>query len=234
MKLLAIETSTLMGSVAVVEDSRVLCELTLYVHETHSSQLMTAVDYALKAAGATPDQLDGFAVALGPGSFTGLRIGMATVKGLATAASKPIVGIPTLEAMAWSFPYCPYLLCPIIDARMNEVYAAWFRAEAGRIVRESEDMVLATSKLLGTVKEDVLLFGSGVQRYHDEISGILGEHAHFATPDIMGARASLVGFLAVERLRHGEASDMDSLEPLYIRESQAIQKARPKGTPSGT
>ena len=100
LNVLAVETSTLMGGVAVVEDERLLCELTLHVQETHSAQLMPAIDYVLQTAGCAPDMLDGFAVALGPGSFTGLRIGMATMKGLAVAASKPLVGVPTLEAMA--------------------------------------------------------------------------------------------------------------------------------------
>ncbi|UCD57589.1 MAG: tRNA (adenosine(37)-N6)-threonylcarbamoyltransferase complex dimerization subunit type 1 TsaB [Candidatus Hydrogenedentota bacterium] len=226
MRILAVETSTLMGSVAVVDNNRVLCELTLHVEETHSSQLMPAIDYVLKTVGLTPPLLDGFAVALGPGSFTGLRIGLSTVKGLAVAASKPVAGIPTLEAMAWSFPFCPYLMCPLIDARMKEVYGAWFRAKAGKPVRESEDMVLPISHLLKGMKEKVLFFGSGAQRYREEITGIMGELAHFASPEIMGARASIVGFLGGEKMSRRDLADVHSLEPLYIRESQAIAKLR--------
>ena len=215
-----------MGSVAVVEDNHVLCELTLHVKETHSYQLMPAVDYVLKIVGLAPDQLDGFAVALGPGSFTGLRIGMSTAKGLAVAASKPLIGIRTLDAMAWSFPMCPHLICPIIDARMKEVYAAWFRAEAGIVSRRSEDMVLPISDLLKDVSEEALFFGSGVQRYHTEISEMMGHMAHFVSPEVMGARASVLGFLAVDKFNRGDLSDIDSLDPLYIRESQAIEKSR--------
>ena len=230
MKLLAVETSTLMGSVAVVDGDRTLCELTLHVEETHSPQLMPAIDYVLKTVGLAPGQLDGFAVALGPGSFTGLRIGMSTVKGLAAATSKPIVGVPTLEAMAWNFPFCPHLICPLIDARMKEVYAAWFRAKAGAVVRHSEDMVLPPFVLLEDVKEEVLVFGSGAQIYREEIEKIMGNLVRFASPEIMGARASIVGMLAVEKMRRHEVSDADSLEPLYIRESQAQMKARRTAT----
>ena len=226
MKILALETSTLMGSIALVDDERLLCELTLQVSETHSSQLMPAIDYVLRTTGISPEQLDGLAIALGPGSFTGLRIGMSTAKGLALAASKPLVGIPTLEAMAWSFPYAEHRICPMIDARMNEIYAAWFRAEKGGVVRESDDMVLSVDKLLKDVKENAIFFGSGAKRYSAEIREIMGNRAHFISPESMGARASILGFLALEKLGKGDIVGMDSLEPLYIRESQAIQKER--------
>lgn len=215
-----------MGSIGVVEDNHVLCELTLHVEETHTSQLMPAVEHILKTMGLTPEQLDGLAVALGPGSFTGLRIGMATVKGLAVAASKPIVGVSTLEAMAWNFPFCPHPMCPMIDARMKEVYAAWFRTERGKVLRQSDDLVLRVSDLLKNVNEDVLFFGSGVQRYRAEIEEIMGKKALFASPEIMGARASLVGLLAMEKMERGEFAGLDSLEPLYIRQSLAIAKLR--------
>lgn len=226
MKVLAVETSTLMGSVAVVDGGRMLCELTLHVQETHSSQLMPVIDYVLKESGCAPDRLDGFAVALGPGSFTGLRIGMATMKGLAVAASKPLVGVPTLEAMAWSFPYCPHLICPMLDARMKEVFAAWFKAGGGEVSRRSEDMVISVSNLLKDTKEETLFFGTGAERYRSEISEIMGDLARFASPEIAGARASVVGFLAAEKIRRGDFADIDTLEPIYIRESQAIAKSR--------
>jgi tRNA threonylcarbamoyladenosine biosynthesis protein TsaB len=232
MKLLAVETSTLMGSVAVVDGERTLCELTLRVEETHSSQLMPAIDYVLKTLGLGPRQLDGFAIALGPGSFTGLRIGMSTVKGLATATSKPIVGVPTLEAMAWDFPFCPHLICPLIDARMKEVYAAWFRAKEGAVLRQSEDLVLPPSVLLEGVKEETLFFGSGAQRYREEIREAMGDLARFASPEIMGARASIIGMLAAQKMDRNEISDTNSLEPLYIRESQAHIKARARSADS--
>jgi len=215
-----------MGSVAVVEDEHTLCELSLEVVETHSAQLMPAVDYVLKTAGRALDELDALAVALGPGSFTGLRIGMSTMKGLAVATSKPLIGIPTLEAMAWAFPYCPHSICPMLDARMSEVYAAFFEADAGKVSRRSKDLVLSVSDLLKDARENTLFFGTGAQRYREEIIAIMGEHAHFASPEISGARASTVGLLALERLRQGKVDDIDSLEPLYVRESQAIEKER--------
>ena len=232
MKILALEASTLMGGVAVVDDEGVICELTLSVAETHSAQLMPAVDYALKIAGLKPGALDAFAVALGPGSFTGLRIGLSTVKGLAVATSKPLVGIPTLEAMAHAFPYCPRLICPMLDARMKEVYAAFFEAGDGTVLRRSDDLVLGVSDLLNDAKEETLFFGTGAKRYREQIVEIMGGLARFASPEISGARASTVGFLAVEKLKRGESADIDSIKPIYIRESQAIEKLK-KNKPTG-
>ncbi len=208
----------------MVDDDRSLCELTLHVEETHSAQLMPAIDYVLKTVGLTPDKLDGFAIALGPGSFTGLRIGMSTVKGLAVATSKPVVGIATLEAMAWQFSFCPHLICPLIDARMKEVYGAWFRSQNGKIIRQSEDLVLPVAALLKDLTEQVVFFGSGAQRYREEITRTAGERAHFAWPEIEGARASMVGALAIDKMKRGDVANVDSLEPLYVRESQALTK----------
>ncbi len=229
MKVLAVETSTLMGGVAVVEDERLLCELTLHVQETHSAQLMPAIDYVLQTADCAPDMLDGFAVALGPGSFTGLRIGMATMKGLAVAASKPLVGVPTLEAMARGFPHCTHLLCPMLDARMNEVYAAWFENKDGETLRCSEDLVLPVSDLLKDAKQQALFFGTGAERFREEITEIMGDLALFSSHKVAGASASIVGFLAIEKLKRGEFADVDSLEPIYIRQAQAIAKSRRDG-----
>ena len=229
MKILAVETSTLMGSVAVVEERAILCELTLHVAETHSAQLMPAIDYVLQTVNCKPEEIDAFAVALGPGSFTGLRIGLSTMKGLAVAASKPLVGVPTLEAMAWAFPYCPLIICPMLDARMKEVYAARFKADAGNIARLSEDLVLPVSNLLEDANEETLFFGSGAERYREQIVEIMADLAHFAPIEVSGAPASIVGFLALEKLDAGEISDMDSIEPIYIRESQAIEKLRRDG-----
>jgi tRNA threonylcarbamoyladenosine biosynthesis protein TsaB len=230
MKILAIETSTLLGGIAVVEDERILCELTLQVEETHSSQLLPAIEYVLNVTGLKPELLDGFAIAAGPGSFTGLRIGMAAVKGLAVAASRPIVGISTLEAMAWMFPFSPHPLCPMIDARMKEVYGAWFRAEGGGILRVSKDMVLPAREFLKELREPAVFFGSGAQRYRREIFETLGEAALFPPQEIMGARASIVGILAMKRLKNGDVDDLDSIEPIYIRQAQAIEGQRKRRT----
>jgi tRNA threonylcarbamoyladenosine biosynthesis protein TsaB len=114
----------------------------------------------------------------------------------------------------------------MIDARMNEVYAAWFRAHDGAVSRQSDDMVLPVSRLLDDIHEEAIYFGSGAKRYKADIVEAAGERAHFVSPETAGARASIVGFLAIKALAEGKIPDIDSLEPLYIRESQAIEKEK--------
>src|SRR6266851_56323 len=123
MRVLAVDTSTMAGGVALLEDERVVGESLLDVRTTHSERLMLAVDRALADARWTAESLDGLAVAIGPGSFTGLRIGLAAVKGLALALDRPIAAIPTLDAMASGLPWAARPVCPVIVARKGEVYA---------------------------------------------------------------------------------------------------------------
>ena len=133
MRLLAVETSTLTGAVALLEDGGVVAESRVSVSVTHGERLVSAIDGVLRAARRELADIDAFAVAVGPGSYTGLRIGLATVKGLAFATRKPAVGIPTLDALAWRLPYCAYPICPILDARKNEVYTGLYRTVTGRL-----------------------------------------------------------------------------------------------------
>lgn len=127
MKLLGIETSTRTGSVAIVEGEEIIAEYTLKSKETHTARLMPAIDHILKDTHLTIHQMDAVAVSLGPGSFTGLRIGLATAKGLCLALRKPLVGILTLDALAHNICYSSHIICPLLDARKGEVYAALYR-----------------------------------------------------------------------------------------------------------
>ena len=122
MLVLGIETSSRHGGVAIIGEDRVLCEAVLSVEVTHSERLLPAVDRALDEARITLEGLGGIAVSIGPGSFTGLRIGLSTAKGLAYATGLPLVGVPTLEAMAWTLPAARWQVCPVLDARKQEVY----------------------------------------------------------------------------------------------------------------
>src|SRR5688572_26806657 len=136
MRVLAVDTSTMAGGVALLEDDRVVGESLLDVRTTHSERLMLAIDRALTDAGWRPASVDGLAVAIGPGSFTGLRIGLAAVKGLALALACPIAGVPTLDAMAAGLPWASRPVCPILDARRDEVYASLYRWDGGAMRRE--------------------------------------------------------------------------------------------------
>ena len=127
MKVLGIDTSTPCASVGLADDGGVISEYLLNVPVTHSERLLAAIHFVLKEAGCAMEALDGWAISLGPGSFTGLRIGVSTVKGLAYATGKPVVGVPTLDGLAAQISPTPYLICPILDARKKEVYTAFYR-----------------------------------------------------------------------------------------------------------
>jgi len=152
MKLLAIETSTMLGGIAVIDDSSgLIAEARLNVKSTHSERLMTEIDHIMKHSGVKLSDIDAFAISIGPGSFTGLRIGLSTVKGFAFATGRPLVAVPTLEALAWNFPYCRYPVCTLFDARKKEVYAALFSWEGNGFARLLEEMSVKVDDLTETI-----------------------------------------------------------------------------------
>src|SRR5262245_21667617 len=127
MRVLAIETSTLAGGVALVDDGRVVAEYALDIAVTHSERVMAAADAIVREARWQPHDVEGLAVSVGPGSFTGLRIGLGTAKGLALSLDVPIAAVPTLDAMAAMLPFAAWPVCPVIAARRDEVYASLYR-----------------------------------------------------------------------------------------------------------
>ena len=138
MRVLGIDTSSLLGGVAILDNETLLAESRLNVAVAHSERLMGEMDRMLRHSDLTVKDIDVFAVAVGPGSFTGLRVGLSTVKGLVYATGRPMVAVPTLEALAWNVPFCRYQVCPLLDARKGEVYAGLFKVAA----------VLATSVVI--------------------------------------------------------------------------------------
>ena len=127
MKILALETATLAGSIAIVDDRYgLVSEVRVNLKIAHAERLMPSIQWILDASRMSIDEIDAFAVSIGPGSFTGLRIGLSTAKGLSYAAKKPIVPVPTLDAFARMLPYCSYMICPLFDARRSQVYAALY------------------------------------------------------------------------------------------------------------
>ncbi len=229
MKILAIETSTMLGGIAVADDSSgLIAEIRLNVKSTHSERLMTAVDHVLKQSGLDISDMDAFAVAIGPGSFTGLRIGMSTVKGFSYATGKPIVSVPTLEAFAWNFPYSGYPVCPMLDARKKEVYVALFQWESEGFIRVIEETSARVNMLLEEVvrltEGKIVFTGDGALLYRNEIIGALGERAVFASPDKMVPSPANVASLGIRKVLKGEFSEPVSLVPIYIRKSEAEMK----------
>lgn len=159
---LGINTSTKTCSVALLKEHSLIIEITLSDTLSHSRKLLSLINYALDRVKIKISEIDVFAVSTGPGSFTGLRIGIGTLKGLCLATGKPIVGVSTLEALSYSIPYNSALICPILDARNNEVYTSLFRYQDKRLVRLIDDMVISPEELLPKIKEKVIFLGDGV------------------------------------------------------------------------
>ena len=226
MKVLGLDAATAVCGVAVVEDERLLCDYRLAVGPSHAEHLLVLVDRALKDLKLSLADLDGLALTIGPGSFTGLRAAVSTVKGLVTAVHKPVAAISTLEAMAWNLPFARHPICPLLDAKKKEVYAALFVfSESGELKRLMEDQVIAPGELLGRLSASgggpTLFVGEGAFRYRDLIADQLGRQAQFVPVAHRGSMASVVAQLGLDRLKRGQRVDMDDLAPVYLRRPDA-------------
>ena len=233
MKILAVETSTLAGSVALLDGDQLVGECTLNIRLTHSERLLGAIDRLLHDAAWTPELLEGLAVAEGPGSFTGLRIGVSTVKALAFSLKIPVAAVSTLEALAWALPFARHPICPVLDARKGEVYAALFHWEGERPVRDWEDQALAPEELCRRLAEaaapsagPLIFIGEGAAVYGARFKEWLGPSALFAPTAHQLPSAACVGQLGHARLSAGEVVDPVALVPRYLRPSEAELKQR--------
>lgn len=224
MLVMGIDTSTMLGGVALISGQGVICEYTLNVRATYSERLLPLIDRALREAGITLDQIEGVAVAVGPGSFTGLRIGLSTVKGLVAAGGQSLVGVSTLEAMAWTLQFCAYQVCPILDARKGEIYCALFRYEQDRLIRLMDDAAVTPERLLSGIRQPTVFLGDGLAVYEGLLQSHLKELAFFPPPAGRGGRVAAVAELGRRRLLNGERDDLAALTPRYVRLSEAELK----------
>lgn len=226
MKILAIETSTMLGGIAILDETEgLIFESRLNVRTTHSERLMTEIDHALKQAGNKISDFDAFAVGIGPGSFTGLRIGLSTVKGFSFATGKPVVAVPTLEAFAWNFPYSIYPVCPMLDARKGEVYATVFKWRDGCFEKIVDEISIKPAELLRELDGPVVFAGEGAVLYRAVITGVIGDNAIFAPEHLMVPSPAGMAYLGLKKALAGDFSDPASLVPFYIRRSEAEVKA---------
>ena len=220
MKLLTLDTSTTACSAALSIDGELTAEYLAGQGRTLSSRLLDIVDLLLRGAGLTIVDLDGFGIALGPGSFTGLRVGVATVKGLSLATGKPVAGFSSLAMLAMNLPWAAHPVCPMFDARKNEVYAGLY--ECRELPRPLiPDAVLSPDKFLERISGPTIFVGEGAVRYRDQIRDRLGEHALFAPTSAHLPRASAGAILADDAFARGETVPLPLLLPVYIRLSEA-------------
>ena len=221
MKLLAIDTATQSCSVAVTNEGALSAELTIVKSQTHSKHLMELIHSALEIAGFHVADLDGLAVTIGPGSFTGLRIGISTIKGLAYALARPVVGISTLEALAWQCGPTSYLICPLLDARKGEVYGATYAFNTGQLIQKTAPRVTVPEAAVEGLKSPCVFIGTGARLYRQDIVAAMGRLAHFVPEGQNTIRASSVAFLSMTRFKANDTDEVAGLVPHYIRKSDA-------------
>jgi tRNA threonylcarbamoyladenosine biosynthesis protein TsaB len=223
MRILGVDTSTSSGGLGIIDDDKVVVEHAFCREETPSARLIPAIQDLLEEARLDLAEIDGIAISLGPGSFTGLRVGLSAVKGLALAVNRPVVGIPSLDALASQITCTPYLVCPIVDARKGEVYAALYKqGEGGDIERLTPYQVLSPPALMaGIPPQETVFLGDGVEVYGELIKGRMGERAFFAPVHLMFLRGITVAELGRTRIKNEETDDISSLVPIYVRQSDA-------------
>ena len=230
MKILAVDTATKSCSVAVIDEDSLLAESTTVTDQTHTRHLLNIIDTVIGKAGLKITQLDGFAVSIGPGSFTGLRIGISSIKGLAFSLNKPVVGVSSLETLAFQCKQSPYLICSVIDARKQEVYFCRYRDVKGGLKKEGPDRVAAPTEAVRGIREPCLFVGNGAKLYQELIVTELGELAHFAAEIQHTIQASAIARLSLFRFKRQETDDVRLLVPHYIRKSDAEFKIKPVNT----
>ncbi|MGI6358936.1 MAG: tRNA (adenosine(37)-N6)-threonylcarbamoyltransferase complex dimerization subunit type 1 TsaB [Bacillota bacterium] len=224
---LAVESATLVASVAVGKGDRILSEVNSHSSLTHSERLLPMIDQALALAGAELSGMQRLVVSSGPGSFTGLRIGLATVKGLGHALGLPILSVSTLEALAWQqSPADENLIVPLLDARRQQVYAAAYQRRTAGLATVQPPQAVALRDLLSTLQGKVLFVGEGAIIYRSQIAECLPE-ARFASPLHNWPRAASLALLAACDQR--SPVTVEQLHPLYLRASSAEQKLQRQG-----
>ena len=224
MKLLVLDSSGLVASVALIEDDRLIAEYTTGNKLTHSQTLLPMLNEVIKRTSFEMEDIDAIAVAKGPGSFTGLRIGAATAKGLGLALNKPIVPVPTVDGLAYQLFGTSKIICPMMDARRKQVYTGFYRFEGGEMKVLKEQCAQSVEETLDQFtkyKEPVIFLGYGVPVYHDDIMEKMGESAIFAPAHANRQRAAAVGALAQVYFAQGIYESADEFVPDYLRKSQA-------------
>ncbi|KUG04477.1 hypothetical protein ASZ90_018145 [hydrocarbon metagenome] len=229
MLILAVDSSTPVAGVALVDEYRVIAESFTNYKKTHSETLMPTINRILRECDCGIQDIDILAVTAGPGSFTGLRIGMAAVKGISMAARKPVVAVSTLDTLAGNIAGSNALVAALLDARKNEVYCAFYDAKGTMPERLQEPIACTPETFLQIArdladhknKDRIILLGDGYYRYSDYFDGELKDRLLPIPGHLMLPRAAAAGILAIDKARQGEFADVFHLRPWYIRLSEA-------------
>lgn len=224
MKILGLDSSGIVASVAIVEDDTLLAEYTVNYKKTHSQTLLPMLDELVKMTELDMETIDAIAVAAGPGSFTGLRIGSATAKGLGLALKKPLIAVPTVDALAFNLYDASGLICPIMDARRNQVYTGIYKFENHELVTEREqwaDAVTELIRILNEMGQSVTFLGDGVPVFKELLEQELKVPYSFAPAHVNKQRAAAVAALGMKYYKEGKIQEAAVHSPQYLRVSQA-------------
>jgi tRNA threonylcarbamoyladenosine biosynthesis protein TsaB len=227
MLILASDSSTKTASVALLRDSAIVAESFINIGRNHGETFLPEIVNLLSMGNTRLDEIDLFVVTIGPGSFTGLRIGLSTVKGLAFATGRSVVGVSTLETLASNLSNSLIAICPMLDARKGEVYTALYRPEEADFPKEIvSEGVTDPGEFLKGVDEDVIFIGDGALSYTDIIRKKLPGKSHFALSPLNYIRASSAGLIGLKKFRDGDILDLLTFTPRYLRVSEAEAKGK--------
>ena len=230
MKILAVDTSANTATVCVVEDDKLLAEEIVNHKKTHSQTLMPMIDNVLKNCGTDIPEIDIFAVANGPGSFTGLRIGVSAIKGMAHALDKPVIEISTLEGMAYNIYMSDLIICPIMDARRDQVYNGVYTWENGEFTELTPPRALSIEECVEDVRKynkKVVFLGDGVPVHREYIEKEMNVQAIFAPASANAQRASSLAAIAINR--QDCKKNCYEVSPVYLRKPQAEREREERG-----
>lgn len=226
MLIFGIDTCCMAATAALMSEDVLVAQTVINHKKTHSQKMMPQIEDMFKAAELMPSDVDAFAAAVGPGSFTGVRIGVATAKAMAQAYKKPCIAVSTLEALAFSSYFFDGLVSPILDARRGQVYNAVFKGTNEGMKRLTDDRALSLEDLLAELEqsgENILFMGDGVAVHREQINLTLGEKAFFAPKTTRLNLAGAVAEIGLEKLKNGDVVGYSELVPQYVRLSQAEQ-----------
>lgn len=223
MKILALDSATECATAALLDDNKLLGEIVINHKKQHSVIMMPMIDSLIKNCGLSISDIDGYAISNGPGSFTGLRIGMSTVKGLVQATKKPFVAISSLDGLANNLFNIDGIICPIIDALRGNVYTNFYKFENGKLVTLEEDQLLSVEEIIekcSNFAEAVTFIGDGTYKFSSKLLEALPT-ASIAPSHLNVAKASSIGALGHQRLSEGYSDNVLSAAPVYLRKCQA-------------
>src|SRR5688572_26985898 len=225
MRVLGVESSGSRGGVALLEDGRTLGEALFEAGMVHGREIAPAADRLLRAAGLGPSSLDLIAVDIGPGSYTGLRVGLAAAKGLAYALGRPLIGVPSLDVLADMGASLGSTLATALDAKWDQVYAAFYEVKNGRPALASEMFAERPEAFAARVAAGVTVVGDALERHADLFTA---RGARLAPRELWTPRPSVVASLGLARFREGQRHDSATLVPMYLRKTEAEEKFGPK------